>query len=245
MTFKLDTATNITVIITCVLTSVTIGTQILTQAAKPQWARSQSKAVEDVHSSITIIPKDHPTTGSASAKVALIEFGDLQCPFCGKYERDTYPQLSHDFVDRGILEYVALHLPLPGHPFAIHAAQAAECALQQGLYWPMRDRLFANQNSLTDADLRNHAKLLNLDVGKFNRCFDGPQIADIQRDASLADKFGIKSTPTFLIAVMQGGGLKPLKRINGAQPYQLFKAALNEVFRREKLEWPSDISAQS
>ena len=106
-----------------------------------------------------------PSRGKADARVTIVEFTDYQCPFCSRYVRETYPQLDKEYVQTGKVKYVLRDLPLEAiHPLAMKAAEAAHCAGEQGKYWEMHDRLFANQTELARTDLAKHAQALGLDA---------------------------------------------------------------------------------
>jgi protein-disulfide isomerase len=166
--------------------------------------------------------------GQAGAKFALIEYSDFQCPFCGRYARESYGQLQKEFVDTGKLKYAFKHLPLEGiHPFAFKAAEAGECARDQGKFWEMHDQMFANQTALAQPNLLQYAQGLGLDAGKFQACLDGKTAAHVREDSAEAQKLGAGSTPTFFIGQVQPDGkVKLLRKITGAQPYATFRAAL-------------------
>src|SRR5262249_11995102 len=90
-----------------------------------------------------------PIQGAATAKVAMIEFSDFECPFCRRYFRDSYAQVDRDYVSTGKIRYVFRHFPLPGiHPRAMKAGEAAACADRQKKFWPFHDLLFGNQKLL-------------------------------------------------------------------------------------------------
>jgi len=96
----------------------------------------------------------HPSQGSDTAVLTLVEFSDYQCPFCGLYVRETSSQIRRDYVETGKLKYVFRNFPLEAiHGDAFKAAEAAHCAGEQGKYWEMHDRLFANQRALGGAQL--------------------------------------------------------------------------------------------
>src|SRR6185436_20936742 len=80
------------------------------------------------------------TKGRASAPLVMLEFSDFECPFCGRYSRETYPQVQREYVDTGKVRYVFRHTPIERiHPQAMKAAEAAECAGTQGKFWEMHD----------------------------------------------------------------------------------------------------------
>jgi protein-disulfide isomerase len=92
--------------------------------------------------------------GSVDARIVMIAFTDFQCPFCGRFAREVLPQLEHDYIATGRVQFVYRHLPLPIHQYALKAAQAAECARRQDQFWPMHDWLFARVWITDGADNR-------------------------------------------------------------------------------------------
>jgi len=173
-----------------------------------------------------------PFRGDKNAKLTLVEFSEFQCPFCGRHVRDTYPQLEKDYIQTGKVKYVFRDLPLESiHKNAFKAAEAAHCAGEQGKFWEMHDRLFANQNSLEPAMLTSHAQAIGVDGKKFQACLDsGKFAADIRKDIAEANKYGITGTPTTVIGLTQTDGkIKVLKVIRGAQNIAAFKEALDSL----------------
>ena len=169
--------------------------------------------------------------GAPNAKIAIIEYSDFQCPFCGKYEKETYGQLAKDYVESGKVKYVWRDMPLDMHQYAMKAAEAANCAGAQGKFWEMHDRLFANQQALTPADLPKHAEALGLNVGQFQTCLDANRFdAEIKAEMADAAKANITGTPTFLFGIVQpNGSVKIVKKMIGARPYADFKAAIDST----------------
>jgi protein-disulfide isomerase len=112
------------------------------------WAyvsRSRAAAIGDDGSGLPseyIAMEGAHTKGSASAPAVLLVFSDFQCPFCGRFARETLSAIEREYVARGELLMAFRHLPLPIHPQAIAAAQSAECAGSQGKFWEMHDELF-------------------------------------------------------------------------------------------------------
>jgi protein-disulfide isomerase len=100
-----------------------------------------------------------PTRGSDIARVVVVEFSDYQCPYCAMFFRQTLPQLDQEYIKTGKIKYVFNNVPLDQlHPSAFKAAEAAECARDQGKFWEMHDQIFAHQKTLSIADLNAHAK---------------------------------------------------------------------------------------
>lgn len=180
----------------------------------------------------------HPFLGNKDASVVLVDFSDYQCPFCGRFFRDTMPQLQRDYIQTGKVKYVFRDFPLTIHPNALKAAEAAQCAGDQGKFWEMHFRLFQNQQALELPNLSSYAVALGLDQSKFNQCLQsGKYAATIQKDMEEGGTAGIEGTPSFLIASLdqKGSGnsnLRVLKMITGSQPYSVFKAALDEALHQ-------------
>jgi protein-disulfide isomerase len=126
---------------------------------------------------------------------------------------------------------VFLDLPLESiHKLAFKAAEAANCAGDQGKYWEMHDRLFENQKTLEPWTA--HAEAVGLDVAKFEECLNsGKEANEIRRDMAEARKAGVTGTPTFFLAVTDptSSKIKTVARISGAQPFSAFKAEIDEL----------------
>src|SRR6267142_1432624 len=163
------------------------------------------------------------------ARLVLVEFSDFQCPFCGRHAKQTMPQIEREYVSTGKLLYVMRNLPLESiHPDAFRAASAAECAGDQGKYWQMHEKLFGNQQALSAGDLMRYAQETGLEPSAFKQCMDGDgHAAKIRQDLTDAQAAGVNSTPTFFLGFSEGGGkVKILRRVQGAHPYPVFKAAI-------------------
>lgn len=116
---------------------------------------------------------DAPVKGSKDATLTLIEFSDYQCPFCRRHLETTLPQLDKDYIATGKLRYVFRDFPLESiHAHASKTAEAPHCAGEQGKYWEMHDRLFANQKALAPEKLPEHAQAIGLKAEAFKTCLD-------------------------------------------------------------------------
>jgi Na+/H+ antiporter NhaA len=149
--------------------------------------------------------RDH-VRGRLDAPVTLLEYGDYECPHCGRAARGV-----RDVLERfdGQVRFVFRHLPLPDvHPNAALAAEAAEAAAAQGAFWPMHDRLFANQHALQLADLIRYAADLGLDSSRFEQDLRTARFAPhVAQDVNSAEEAGVAGTPTFFIdEVLHRGG---------------------------------------
>jgi len=140
---------------------------------------------------------DH-VRGRLDAPVTLVEYGDFECPHCGRAELALRALLG---ASGGDIAFVFRHLPLPDvHPRAQLAAEAAEAAGAQGRFWEMHDLLFSHQDALTVDDLRGYAGELGLDVDRFTRDLDNRRYSlRVERDVASADDSGAAGTPTFFI----------------------------------------------
>jgi protein-disulfide isomerase len=158
-----------------------------------------------------------PTRGPEGAPIEMIEFSDFQCPYCLR-ANPTVDQVLKVYGTK--IRFTYRHFPIPSHPNARPAAEAAQCANEQGKFWEYHDRLFATASHLTDADLKADAATLGLDTSKFNACFDEHKYkADIDADIQAADEAGVDGTPAFFI-----NG----RMISGAQPFDVFKRIIEE-----------------
>jgi protein-disulfide isomerase len=122
------------------------------------------------------------------------------------------------YVKAGKVQVVFRHLPLDRiHPLAHKAAEAAECAGQQGRFWEMHDLLFRGRDKLDPPSLRVHAATVGLDMSRFVQCLDnGEMAARVRRDADEARKLQISGTPTFLLGTLAPGDrAKVVRRLSG------------------------------
>jgi protein-disulfide isomerase len=115
--------------------------------------------------------------------------------------------------------------PLPNHPNAQKAAEAARCSGEQGKYWEMHDKMFVDLSKLGVPALKQHAAAIGLDQAKFDQCLDSGRFAAlVAADAAQGEKLGVNSTPSFFI------NGRPLV---GAQPFDAFKAVIDEELARK------------
>jgi protein-disulfide isomerase len=173
-----------------------------------------------------------PYKGDPEAGLVVVEISDFQCPFCQRHSLETQPTLDDAYVDTGGILWAFKHLPLPIHPQAVDAAVAAECAGDQGAFWPMHDLLFATVDrwavETSGSILTELASELGLDAAGFSACLESRAALErVLSDSS--DLSGIvASTPTFII--LQDGRARV---IEGAQPLADFQAFFNEVLADE------------
>ena len=139
-------------------------------------------------------------------------------------------------MDTGKIRYAPLDFPLSMHAKAFDAAKATRCAGDQGKYWEMHDRLFANQQALEPWS--GHAEALGLKVSEFDECMKSDKFADsIRADMKEGQKAGFSGTPSFMLAVSDPKDPKKVKglvAIVGAQPYDRFKTEIEKALADNK-----------
>lgn len=174
-------------------------------------------------------PAPFNVLGPADAPLTIIEFTDLQCPYCARFARETFPRLRREYVDTGRLRYVSRDLPLPMHAQALPAAVASRCAGEQGRYWEYREALFAAQATLRSEPYARIAGELGLDVARLEACRRDPrQAAAVRADLELAQGNGIRSTPTFVIGREVNGRFEG-EQVSGAVPFDVLAAKVDEL----------------
>lgn len=141
-------------------------------------------------------PSDH-TQGPLKAGLVLVEYGDLQCPYCG----EAYPELKAVQAAMGDdLCFVFRHFPLAeAHPHAEHAAELTEAADTMGLFWEMHDRLYEHQSELDDRNLAVHAQALGLPPALFQTVLDEAYSDRVRRDFNSGVRSGVNGTPCLFI----------------------------------------------
>jgi protein-disulfide isomerase len=163
---------------------------------------------------------DDRAKGPKDAPVVIVEFSDFQCPFC-KRAQAVVDEVMKQYGDK--LRLVYRDYPLPFHPQATPAAEAAHCAGDQGKYWEYNDHLMSVEGTLQPDDLKKRATEIGLDMSAFQACMDGEKWDPvIKASAEEATALGVTGTPTFFI-----NG----RMIVGAQPEQ-FKAIIDEELQR-------------
>jgi len=169
-----------------------------------------------------------PTLGPADAAVTIVEFADFQCPFCDRAER-TLKRVMETYGNR--VRLVWKHNPLPFHNNALPAAVASECALAQQRFWPMHDALYVGFRESQSLDAEQSAQDVGLDLKAFRTCMTNPATEDrVRADMKQAAELGARGTPAFFI------NGRPLM---GAQPFEAFKAIIDEELAKPKPGAPS------
>jgi protein-disulfide isomerase len=171
---------------------------------------------------VTLAERDTPSLGPKGAPVTIVEYSDFECPYCAqaapimKKVLETYPDK---------VRFVFRDFPLSNiHPNAAKAAEAGECAREQGKFWEMHDKLFADQKHLTVPDLKSAAQSLGLDKEAFASCLDSSRTeATWKAEAAEGESYGVSGTPFFFV----NGRI-----VNGVVPFQAFKNIVDQEIER-------------
>ena len=170
-------------------------TRILPEQLRLRAMFGPAETVVDL--AVPVDPEIDHIRGPEDAPVTLLEYGDFECPYCGRAE----PVIRELLTDRGDIHYVWRHLPLNDvHTHAQLAAEGSEAAHQQGRFWEMHDLLLDHQDELRPGDLIRYADELGLDTDRFADDLRNHRVASrVARDVDSADLSGVSGTPTFFI----------------------------------------------
>ncbi len=184
-------------------------------------------------SSAAVFPAGYepPAIGEPDAPVEFVMWADFQCPFCGRFELQTLPQLRQRYVDTGKLKFVWRNFVNYGSE-SHDSAVAAYCAGEQDKFWEYHDTLYRNQSGIqrgafSKGNLQRFADELGLDRAAFDTCLDGTSFdAVIAADKQLGrGEFSVNATPTFFV-----NGL----RVVGAQPTADFVSIIEDALSRSQ-----------
>ncbi len=174
-----------------------------------------------------------PAMGPAGAPVTIVEFSDFQCPFCSR-AKGTIDQVVSRYGDK--VRVIFRDFPLPMHAQAPKAHEAGRCANEQGKFWPMHDKMFADQAALAVDGLKKSAADLGLDTAKFNECLDsGRHTAGVKADMDAGSAVGVTGTPAFFV-----NG----RMISGAQPLEAFTKVIDDELQRKGVSLPAPADAK-
>jgi len=175
---------------------------------------------------VEVSQDDDPAIGPEDAPVVLVDFSDYQCPYCRKFALETLPVLLERF--KGKIRYVYRDFPLESiHPYALKAAEAANCAGEQGRYFDYHDLLFERQSewsSGVNESFLRYAEELGLDLAAFRECLEsGRYEQEVRKDLQDGMRAGVRSTPTLFI-----NGIP----VEGAQPVEVYESIIQEELER-------------
>ena len=163
--------------------------------------------------------------GRAEAPVVIVEFSDLQCPYCRRFDQQTLPWLKREYLDTGKVRFESRDYPLDFHAQAMAASLLAHCAAREGKFWEFREAIFGVQASLPTDGLDQAAATIGLDATKRAACAkDEAAVSQaIEAEKALGQSIGVQGTPSFLIGRVVNG------KVEGTV---LVGAGLPETFRK-------------
>lgn len=173
------------------------------------------------------VPVDGRVCGQEDAPVKMVEYSDYRCSWCGRFARETEPEIQREYVATGKVQMEFRNMAIEGEASEL-AAEAAECAAEQGKFWAYHDVLYENQQSFNAKVLKGFAEVLGLDLEAFDECLDSDRYADLiveQRNQGVEE--GVTGTPNFLI----NGEL-----VRGALPFEEFRPIIENALREAGVE---------
>ena len=170
-------------------------------------ASGGSSSVVTLDPNLTVGTAAGYTMGSPDARIDVYEYGDFECGACAHFSNMEEPDVRRRLVESGLVRFHFVDFPLPGHVNSLSAHVAASCADNQSSFWPMHDRLFAEQDRWNMLATNNPKKLfkqyaqdIGLDIGQWEKCYDDREpLPRIMANAEQGQALGVGSTPTFRI----------------------------------------------
>jgi len=183
--------------------------------------QQQRQGEQQQPSRIEVSVDDDPSIGPENAAITIVEFSDFRCPFCAR-AKPTLKQILETYGDK--IRFVYRDFPILG-PQSQKAAEAAECADEQGKFWQYHDLLFANQQTLDIPNLKQYAVDIGLNPSIFNDCLDsGKMASEVEKDFQDGQDYGVSGVPAFFI-----NGIL----VSGAQPYGAFEQIIEQELNKE------------
>jgi len=198
--------------------------EVLQQLRAPQPAAAAPQRPADEKVKVDL--RGTHVMGRNDAPVTMVEFTDLECPFCRTFHTGTFERIKRDFIDTGKVRFVSRDFPLDFHANARPAALAVRCAGEQGKFWEMRHGVTVNGNALSRDTYFALARDLGLDMQGFGACLGNEKYkAAVDQDIAAAVAAGVSGTPTFVVGPTAPDGVEG-QRIVGAVPYAVFENAI-------------------
>jgi protein-disulfide isomerase len=176
------------------------------------------------------VPPGTQMLGSKDAPYTMVEYIDLQCPFCKRFEDVTFAEIRKNLIDTGKVRYYSRDFPLTEiHPNAMKAAVATHCAAEQDQFWKMRDLLVSNATNLGTEAIIGYAKTAGLDASTFSTC-----LASTKYDTAIKESIregasaGVQGTPSFVLGKSTPGGVTG-SVVVGALPYPMIEAEMRKL----------------
>ena len=195
--------------------------------------QAEEKIAPNIENILSVSDNDH-IRGDKNAPVKIIEFSDMECPFCKKFH-ETMLNIINEYGANGQVAWIYRHFPLKQlHPLAQKAAEATECAAKMGgnnAFWQYLDQYMAPQSSEENLISNNFTKIaenIGLNKSQFENCLNSGEFSDkIDAQAQDAVNSGAQGTPYSVIIAKNGKKYE----INGAQPYEKVKAIIEEALK--------------
>lgn len=175
--------------------------------------------------------------GSDNSTLVMVEFADLQCPFCRKFWYQSLANIRKEYIDNGKVQFIYRNLPLDVYPMSEPSAEALLCAKEQGKEWELHDKIYLEQIKIGalglvrygSYELLKWANETGLDMIPFQTCLSSQKYqAVIQNDKDYAKSLGFTNTPSFIIARRDGSDWVP---IIGTQKYDTYNSTINNLLR--------------
>lgn len=175
--------------------------------------------------------------GPDNSTLVIVEFSDMQCPFCRKFWYQSLSKIKTEYIESGKVQFVFRHLPLDVHPMAQKSAEALLCAKEQNKEWEMHDKIYLEQIKIGalgtvrygSYELLKWANETGLEMTSFQMCLGSGRYTDeVDFDKQYAKKLGFNATPSFIIAKRDGSNIVP---IVGTQMYATYNATINELLK--------------
>ncbi|MGE3154708.1 MAG: DsbA family protein [Nitrospiraceae bacterium] len=178
---------------------------------------------------------DDRVRGNPRAPVTIIEYSDFTCGYCVKFFRETWPLLQAKYVDAGKVRFLYRDYPRADQGVGVEAALAARCAGEQGRYWAMHDRLFAQGPRLDASQFSDYAKAIGLKPDRYNACVrQETYLESIFNDRQEANRWGFRGTPGFVLFLTNdmSGRVETPVTVPGAFPFNVFQEQIERLLRR-------------
>lgn len=195
-------------------------------------AKADDSGLSKVQAHVVTNVFGEPFKGDPKARVAIMEYSDFDCTFCGRYAREIFPKLDEAYVKTGKVKYFFRDLPLPDHTEAPFKANLARMAGEQGKFWEAHEWLFAHQTPMDAKGVDLFAQALGLDKAKLQVGIDSQKYNRfIQASMDSARHFQLSGTPAFLIGTLNEDGsvFTATKVFMGAQSFEGYKGILDEL----------------
>lgn len=209
--------------------AATLGANIQGTAQAAQINQPNNKPQPTVPAQKVTVDNGHfPVEGDPNAKVTIVAFEDLRCPFCKQWFDNTLPSIKKDYIDTGKAKLYFRQYEFLGDA-SVLAGNAAECANDQGKFWDFYNYMYQNQPSESDTSmftvdkLTNIAGTLGMDTNQFNSCLSSKKFnSSVSDDLAAGQKAGVSGTPTVFV-----NGVP----IVGAEPYSTFQTAIDAALK--------------